>query len=58
MAICKNNELFENEVSPQFFISSCYDKCNSELGKASFIIQRYVISKGLGSALLRVKFTK
>ncbi|CDW74360.1 UNKNOWN [Stylonychia lemnae] len=56
--IAKITDVFENDVSLQFFLGSCLDKQQSELGKSTFIMQRYIVSKGLGCNVIRVNLTK
>ena len=56
--IAKTTDVFENDVSLQFFLGSCIDKQQSELGKSTFIMQRYIVSKGLGCSIIRVNLTK
>jgi len=55
--IAKTNEVFENETQPMFFMSACLEKQIAELGKSSFVLQRYIIAKGLGCNVIRAVMT-
>lgn len=58
VTIGKSTDLTENDLSLQFFIGSALERVQSEVGKSNFIVQRYIVSKGLGCSLIRATLKK
>ena len=54
ITISKQNEVFENDTTLQFFLASSLEKQQQDQGKSNFLMQRYVITRGLGCNVIRV----
>lgn len=52
----KTNEGIENESVPKFFVSSALDKASTEGLKTNHIMQRYIVTKGLGCSVIRTLY--
>lgn len=57
IVIQKNTESIENDCNLLFFMSACYEKASNDLIKQNSILQRYLVTKGLGCSVIRAVLT-